>query len=256
MNWRTGSLKALVCVLLAGCNGAGEVAATESALTSDHASRHRDNPNPALFEPTARPFGVSMERWSEEWWRWAYSMPMATNPNMVATADCGVGQDGPIFFLPLLFNATSDTNMRACKVPAHKPIAFPLVTLLLDYPCPDLTFKPAPGQTLFDFLESDALKIQTGFVGTIAGSIDGKPLNDLLSYHIVSDDLFDFSGDVSLQSIDNCVTGKRQPGVSASYFIVLKGLERGQHVVSASVAHPNGQSGGTQTFTLDVVGRD
>jgi hypothetical protein len=243
----------LACVLLAGCNGEGGVAVTQAPLTND--ARHgRHNPNPELFEADARPFGVSMERWTEEWWRWAYSMPASANPNMVATLDCGLGQAGPLFFLPSLFGGA--TNPRTCKVPAHTPIGFPMVTLLLDYPCPDPTFQPAVGQTLFDFLESDAVQIQTGFVGSLAGTFDGKPLADLMSYHFVSADLFHFTGDVSMQSVDSCVTGKRQPGVAASYFIVLKGLARGQHTLSTSVTQPNGQSGGTQTFTLDVVDDD
>jgi hypothetical protein len=241
-----------LALLFAGCNGAGEIATTEAALTQNHESRDRDNPNPALFEADARPFGVSMERWTEEWWRWAYSMPATTNPNMVATADCGLGQDAPLFFLPSLFNGTAD-SVRTCKVPAHKPIGFPIVTLLLDYPCPDPTFKPAAGQSLYNFLESDAVQIQTGFVGSLSASLDGKPFTDLLSYHFISDDLFHFTGDPSMQVVDNCVTGTRQPGVAASYFIVLKGLAPGQHTLTASVTQPSGQSGGTQTFTLDVT---
>src|SRR5262245_59589780 len=138
---------ALACVVVAGCVGADDLDASESPLVQDHGTHDRHNPNPALFRADARPFGVSMERWSEEWWRWAYSMPAATNPNMSATADCGAGQDGPVFFLPLQFNAGSNSTTRSCTVPAHEPIALPIVTLLLDYPCPDPTFKPAPGQT-------------------------------------------------------------------------------------------------------------
>src|SRR5436309_2676702 len=133
--WRRGSMTlALACMLLTACDGATGVAVNQSALTRGESRHEHHNPNPALFAPDARPFGVSMESWSEQWWRWAYSMPAATNPNTVATADCGLGQDGPLFFLPSLFTGGTSAVTRTCKVPAHKPIGLPLVTLLLDYP--------------------------------------------------------------------------------------------------------------------------
>jgi hypothetical protein len=245
-----------LAALLTACNGAGTVEVTQSALAHGDCQHEHDNPNPALFEPDARPFGVSMEDWSERWWRWVYAMPASVNPNLVATADCGMGQSGPLFFLPALFNAPGNTVTRSCTVPAHKSLGFQIVSLLNDYPCPDPTFQPAPGQTLFDFLQTGAVQGQAAFVGSLAGSIDDTPLTTLASYHFVSDDLFHFTADTSLQSIDSCITGKRQPAAAASYFIVIKGLAPGKHVISTSVTKPNGELGYGQTLTLDVVDRD
>ena len=34
------------------------------------------------------------------WWRWTFAVPAASNPELVLEADCGVGQSGPVFFVP------------------------------------------------------------------------------------------------------------------------------------------------------------
>src|SRR5260370_35102677 len=59
-----------------------------------------DNPNPQLYEADSEPFGRSMLRWSEDFWRWIYSVPAAQNPNITPGVDLNNGQHGPVFFLP------------------------------------------------------------------------------------------------------------------------------------------------------------
>jgi hypothetical protein len=237
-------MMALALCFAAGCGAPEASVATQAALVDGD----RDNPNPALYEKNARPFGITMESWSEEWWRWVYSMPATANPNIDLTVDCARGQQGPMFFLPTYFG--SGANARACTVPRHKAIGVSLVSLLNDYPCPDPTFQPAPGQTLFDFLLAGAVQGQAADVASVAATLDGKPLADLSSYHFVSDDLFYLTGDASLQSIDGCVTGTRQPAVAASYFIVFDELAPGPHVLVTSWTSP---SGAVQTLTYNLT---
>jgi hypothetical protein len=248
-SWATAATLAIGCA--SGCgapanDGNGATVATESAAI---AARH-EPADAALFGKDERPFGLDMTRWSEDWWRWAYSMPVASNPNATLTVDCDVGQEGPMFFLPGYFAGGATT--RTCSVSRHQPIAVSLVSLLNDYPCPDPTFKPAPGQSLFDFLLAGATSAQTAEVASVAASLDGQPFTDLASYHYDSKQLFYLTGDKSLQTIDGCVTGSRQPAVSASYFIVLKPLSPGRHVLTASVTAPSGTAFSQSTTTLDV----
>lgn len=240
------ALLALALCVVTGCGAPEGSAVEETAL----ATAQRGNPNPALFTKDSRPFGVSMESWSEEWWRWVYSMPTSANPNTDLTVDCGKNQEGPLFFLPAYFG--SSANGRSCTIPRHKVIGVSLVSLLNDYPCPDPTFVPAPGQTLFQFLLQGAEQGQAADVATVSATLDGKAFNDVSSYHFVSDDLFHFTGDASLQGIDSCITGSRQPAVAASYFIVLKELEPGPHVLLTSWVSPSGHVH-AQTFNLNVL---
>src|SRR4051794_6725433 len=171
----------LLCCVLAGCGRPEGAAVTESAL----ARGDRDNPNPALFEKDARPFGASMETWAERWWAWAWAIPASQNPNLDATVDCDIDQRGPMFFLPHLLTGASTVG-RTCKIPRHKAIALTVASVFNDYPCPDPTFQPAPGQSLFDFLIAGAKEGQD-HVATIEATLDGQPLQDLLSYRVASD---------------------------------------------------------------------
>src|SRR5262245_57535558 len=76
------------------------------------------------------------------------SLPASENPELVDSADCGVGQTGPVFFIP---GEQHDVSTRSCTIPPHTPVLWPTWSLFNDYPCADRTFQPGPGQTLEDF---------------------------------------------------------------------------------------------------------
>jgi hypothetical protein len=121
-----------------------------------------------------------------------------------------------------------------------------------DYPCPDPTFKPAPGQSLFDFLSTGLTKINDN-ITVMQVTLDGKPILDPLRYRYTSSRLFSFVGDKSLgASFDTCITGSLQPAVVDDLFIVFKPLSRGQHVL---ITHIENADGGvfdrTRTITTE-----
>jgi len=225
------------------------LAGSAPAFGAEPACEH-GNPNPQLFAPDSSPFGRSMLEWSQEHWRWIYSLPTAQNPNVTAGADPDNGQHGPVFYLPTSFAANPSTAPVTYKIPAHKAIGYSPVGLVNDYPCPDPAFKPAPGQSLFDFLIAGILPLVD--TAQLTGTLDGKPLQNLLTYHYDSDRLFYFTGDVSMQSIDSCVTGSRQPAVSASYFFIIKELPRGHHELKMTIVTTGGVTYGPFTTNLEV----
>jgi hypothetical protein len=224
-------------------------AGSAPAFGAEPACEH-DNPNPQLYAPDAEPFGRSMLHWAQEQWRWIYSLPKAQNPNVTPGVDVDNGQHGPVFFLPTSFAANPSTKPVTYKIPRHKAIGFSPVGLINDYPCPDPNFKPAPGQSLFDFLTAGILPLVD--TAQLTGSLDGKPLTNLLSYHFESDRLFYFTGDVSLQSIDSCITGSRQPAVVASYFFIIKELPPGHHQLVNTIVTTGGVTFGPFTTNLEV----
>jgi hypothetical protein len=240
MNGTVVLLMAAVGSLVGGCGGpeapgAVEVAAAESALTAEggQAERHHDdNPNPALFEKDARPLGRSMEFWAEQWWRWVYSIPADRNPLLHPTLDSNQNQSGPVYFL-----AFGD---RTSTVPRGRAIAATVATAANDYPCPDPTFQPAPGQSLFDFLSAPVTSLQDSVV-SIDATLDGQALTGLLGYRARSHDLTHFVGDLSLQpTLDSCITGTRQPLVVDSYLFMIKPLAPGSHLLTTRVEYPGG----------------
>jgi len=232
MRTRTMTVERSMIVAATLCVAGGCVAPEETEEQASVASalaRHDcDNPNPALFAIDARPFGRSLESWAEAWWQWSFSIPLSENPNDTATADPGAHQHGPVFFL-----ATPPVDGRTFDVPRHKAIGVLLSSVLNDYPCPDPTFQPAPGQTLFDFLLAGAVAADN--VAQIEASLDGVPLTDLTSYHYTSPRLMHITGDLSLQVLDACITGTPQPAAIEAYFTMIKPLRPGPHVLTTRI---------------------
>jgi hypothetical protein len=231
-----------VCLL--GACGVPDTARISGPVAAGSAlTQERAKPNPALFEKDARPYGRSMEFWAEQWWRWVYSTPAAINPFLHRTIDSNQNQSGPVFFL-----APGD---RTNTVPRHWAIAVTPSTVLNDYPCPDPTFQPAPGQSLFDFLMAGIEPIQNAVV-EIDATLDGQVLNDLLSYRAKSDDLTYLVGDSSLLTpLDGCITGSRQPAVVDAFIFLIKPPEPGFHVLTTRVVNQAGEVF-THTQNLEV----
>jgi hypothetical protein len=147
--------------------------------------------------------------------------------------DSNQNQSGPMFFLV--------PGNRTNTVPQHWPIAVTPSTLLNDYPCPDPSWEPAPGQSLYDFLLGGISPVHDA-VTEVSATLDGRPLDDLLSYRAISNELTSFVGDASLQTtFDTCITGASQPAVVDAFFFVIRPLEPGQHVLTTRVVNGSGQ---------------
>jgi hypothetical protein len=196
-----------------------------------------------------------MERWGELAWKWIYRQPAASNPLLDQTgASCDVDQQGPVWFLPSVIPAGPVfEGERSCTIPQHEALLVQVSSYLNDYPCPDPTFAPAPGQSLYDFLIGPA----TSFIDTVFSlevSIDGVPQPGMLRYRFTSRDLFHIEGDESLATtLDGCVTGGRQPAVTDGYLFMVKALSRGRHTLVWHQKDGFGMGGDTTlTYHLTV----
>ena len=254
VRWRVGRrpfgalLAGAIGVLLLGGShvGAASIGDSEVEVTRE------SGPNPELFPAESHPYGFSMETWAENWWRWVLSVPAAQNPFLSLSSDCSAGQGGPVFYVPP-FPPGSKNLSRSCTVEHGKTVAITLSSVLNDYPCPDPTFQPAPGQSLFDFLLAGAVA-GNGDIAEIDVTLDGQPLDDLLTYHFASHELFFFKGDLSLQAtVDSCITGGFQPAVVDSYLILFKPLNRGHHTITRRVVTTRGTISGPNTTEIDVL---
>ncbi len=253
--WQSGGTRigAVFVVLALVLLGGRRVEAALGVPDSEAEEIRAQNPNPALFPAQSHPYGLSMDTWAENWWRWELSIPAAQNPLLSATEDCSVGQSGPVFFVPP-FAIGSQGHTRSCTVEHGKAVAVSLSTVLNDFPCPDPTFHPAPGQSLFAFLLAGAVAGNAD-VAEIDVTLDGEPLNDILTYHFASDDLMYFKGDLSLQStVDSCITGGFQPAAVDAFFIIFKPLSPGHHTITRRVVTSTGRITGPNTTELEVLG--
>ena len=206
------------------------------------------NPNPALFQKDARPYGVDMATWAERASQWVYAQPLDQSPLFDPTgANCDVGQQGPVWYVARIAGPPVFSGTRTCTIPHQKSILLYIGAVVDDYPCPAFPdFQPAPGQSLYDFLAADA-KFFMDTVDSLSVSLDGQPLNDVFSYRFASPDLFSITGELSLQSVlDPCITGSPQQAVVDGFFMMFKPLEPGPHTI---VVHGTNTFGHDKTFT-------
>lgn len=241
----------LTVALTCGCGAPVQSDDAPLALRADglaQPSPHvRHDPNPQLFDVDSYPYGISMLEWSENWLRWEYSIPAASNPQIVAGASYDQHQIGPVYFVPV-----GPNHDDAFTVPREKSVAVMLSQIGNDYPCPDPTFEPAPGQSLFAFL-SDGLTTINDDITVLDVTLDGVAIADPLRYRYTSSRLFYFIGDKSLTaSFDACVTGTLQPTVADDLFIILKPLSRGTHTLTTHIVNTDGGVfDRTRTITSD-----
>jgi hypothetical protein len=215
------SLKQSALLLaIAGCADAPDSATTTTIDQAEHCDTS------ALFPVDSHPYGTSLEGWAERWWQWGLGIPLAQNPNDTPNVSADIHQDGPVYFLPNPPPGGSTTF----TVPRHEAAAVLLSSVINDYPCPDPTFQPAPGQSLLDFLLAGAVAADT--VASITATLDGASLGDLSVYHFTSSKLMQFTGDPSLAVLDNCITGSPQPAALEAHFMILKPLPSGTHVLA------------------------
>ena len=191
-----------------------------------------------------------MTEWSEAWWRWEFSIPTARNPSLDSTGvHCGAGQEGRVWYLGSSFGGAV-TLTRACTLPRRRAILVNLSGTLNDYPCPDTTFHPAPGQSLQAFLAQGAKQVVDG-VNALTLTVDGRGVPDLFAYRYPTP-LFYFTGDPRrTTSSDGCITGRRQPAVADGYFVMLRPLRAGRHTLRFTSHDAMGNSN-SLTYDLTV----
>jgi len=163
------------------------------------------------------------------WWKWSLSIPYGENPQFDTTgASCGVDQNGGTWFLA---GTPGGSVTRSCTIPAGKTIFFPIVAINNDYPCPDPTFQPAPGQSLQDFLTDGAVAV-IDQAQNLNASLDGVAIPVGPGSRGTSN-MYSFAGDPSLTAtFDPCITGSQQKAVSDGYWLQLAPLSRGTHTLS------------------------
>ena len=154
------------CLLLAG------------TVPSTHAGKSGGG---TVLPPQSHPFGKSLTEWSEEHWRWVYSIPVTGHPAFQdGVIDLSQDQpSGPVWFLIGSFSATpvaggfSASANRTATIPHGKTLFFPII---------DAEASTAEGN---GSTESDLLAAARGFldpVSNLACEIDGESVPNLQRY--------------------------------------------------------------------------
>jgi hypothetical protein len=241
----------LLVVALAACD---DTRPTQVPLPPDVIAvlNANQDQNAILFPKTARPYGASLSEWADRESQWVYGLPASNNPLTDQTgASCGIGQEGPVWFIPRIAGPRVFSGSRTCTIPFGKAIFLEIGAYVNEWPCPDPSFQPAPGQSMYDFLRSDAKAFMDG-VNRLEVSLDGRALDDVLSYRFASDAIFTLTGDPTFATLDACVTGTPQPAIVDGFFMMFKPLDRGEHVLRVFGTDIRGANK-TYTYYLNIV---
>ena len=201
----------------------------------------------AVLPREADAHGQSQVELAEDFQRFINSFPLTDNPAVNPADTCGPGQTGPVYFVPP-FGFTGLTR-RTCTVPHGKHVFFIFNGVLNDFPCPDPTFAPAPGQTLEEFLLEGADGALSGLnLANFDVRVDGQSIP--IEPHRITTPVFTFVGDPSLAvpTFDTCITGKPQPGLFEGWEFLVAPPSPGIH----TIAIENKATGLTRTTTLVV----
>ena len=174
--------------------------------------------NPGVYPLTEKVGGKTYAEWTAAWWQWGMGAPKDKNPILDKTGEfAGKGQTGPVWFLAGNFGGEVT---RKCSVPAGKAIFFPVLN-------------QGPGGS-FDNPDEDAWrKLAKELMDTAYDMevlVDGKALEDVKSYRVAAP-LFTFTGPEKEEDEAFPGTAGKHKMVSDGYWIMLKHLSKGEHVV-------------------------
>src|SRR3954447_158088 len=146
------------------------VAVTALALFAAGAAQAVADPA-SVLPPQARAHGLSRSQLAAQWWQWALSQPVSTNPILDATgAQCANDQTGHVWFLageP----AAAGPLTRHCTIPTGTDIFFPVINGVY---CAGLT-DPADQRT------EKFVRSQLAYVANsthLLVTLDGQPVAD------------------------------------------------------------------------------
>ncbi len=186
----------------------------------------------AVYAPQSRPLGLSYAQWAVVWSQWAFGTPTPQNA-LADPSNCNVNQRGPVFLLPA---ASAPGVVTTCTVPVGEPLLLP--------PAGNL-FTPGDGLNTFAQLLGAAKAATDGLTGVTA-SLDGTsiptgPFRTASPFvlFLPSDNILGMSAGPSRAAIDG-------------YFLMLKALSPGTHVIKAADTFPDGTSADI-TITVHVV---
>lgn len=197
--------------------------------------------------------GDSFKELSAQWWQWALSIPVASNPlyDPVQASDptavnCMVGQRGPVWFLG---GATSGgTYRRTCSVPEGIALFFPVINSV-NINTPGICGQVAKNLSVRELRALVAPFIDAATV--VTAKVDNKPVKHIRRIRsepfigaLPKDNLF------VVPCQGDSPAGVYSPGVDDGYYVKLDGLPPGVHTLAfRAVSVPTDP---TKTFNLDV----
>ncbi len=187
-----------------------------------------------IVAPTESVSGANQAEWSVRWWQWAWSFPDDASPVADRTGElCASKQSGEVWFLAGTYGTRR--TIRRCTVPAGKYLFFPLINYVV-YPslgaagsCSEMKTSAAQ---LTDDPQALVLEVGTERVPVAADhrQVSGRCF-DLGARRVPPTRIF--------------------PAASDGYFVMLKPLPKGTHVINFGGILPHMSQAVTYTLTVE-----
>ena len=189
---------------------------------------------PTLHPFTSTPYNATMSDWLARYWNWSLSIPTSEHPrNDLTGNNCGINQNGPVWFLDPPVGEGSTTRTNTCNIPEGKTIFVPLLVSECGY------------RFDVDVRTVDALEgcVKPGNNhGNIKFDVDGKPLliikdsgeKDYETSQRILSNIF-----TAYYPTSNNIVGDNGTGfdtkMADGYFAMIKPLPAGDHTIKLDV---------------------
>ena len=242
IRWRGTWLKFVLSLsfVVAAC----VLAAPVAALAAD---------GPA-YPPNARPYGKTLGQWGAEWWLWMGQFPLADNPITDPDGSRGGAEyqpGGRVWYLAGTFGGPAE---RSVEVPVGTSLLFPLINWDVWSP-EDCWWIGASNEPDPCSAEDLQLFLDDFFGNHITGLsviLDGEPVPNLFAYRATSGP---FTMPIEPGTLWNDIgysPGPRYPNLSDGYYVMLKPLTPGEHLLTFS-AEVDGNTGQEVVYHLTVT---
>ena len=191
--------------------------------------------NIGVFPPSSKPYGLTYGEWTAKWFQWADSIPKKANPIADTTGvDCGLNQNGPVWFLTGTFGGSAE---RTCSIPPGKAILFPVSNA-------DCSYSENPNLKTETELRSCAVSSENQ-VTSAQATFDG--IN--LQWVRVQSPLFNFT--FPSDNVAGVPPGPTQ-AVADGHWVFLQSLTPGKHEIHFIGSGVDYTSTGATNFATEV----
>lgn len=199
-----------------------------------------------VVQPGEAYLGKTYNELVSEWSNWFTKEPLATNPALDPDGGfCNLNQEGRVWFLASTFDGVVD---RTCEVPFGKGIFVSLGGAFLSF-APEF---PAAGDPCLQMATTEEQvrcdvnnDVPVAPDVTLQATLDGEPITDLLAFRAQSK-----PGGFTLEVPNpsfltdlGFAPGDRSPAVADGYFLFLKALKRGRHLLSIRMINAGQETG-------------
>ena len=197
----------------------------------------------SFFPEDSVPFKVTYGQWTVKWWHWALSTPKSISPIVDQSGEyASVNQPTEdVWFLAGKFG-NEDRNLpnRFCKIPAGRSILFPVINCEanpLEYP------ELRTDEDLIEHIrrDEDTIINRDCFV-------DSKRIP---VYRVQSDPLI-FEVRIDEDNAVNVVGGGTTMASADGYWVFLKPLQLGEHIISFHGSCENGRLNSGANYRVKV----